>query len=64
VDNSYTFSGISVDPGATITLYTGTGDDTEDTVYWGRGSPVWNNGGDTVTVTNATGDRVLAESYA
>ncbi|WP_203230546.1 DUF4350 domain-containing protein [Halorubrum distributum] len=63
VDNSYTFSGISVDPGATITLYTGTGDDTEDTVYWGRGSPVWNNGGDTVFVTGPDGNTVVEYGY-
>ncbi|WP_206662558.1 DUF4350 domain-containing protein [Halorubrum sp. BOL3-1] len=63
VDNSYTFSGVSVDPGATITLYTGTGDDTDDTVYWGRGNGVWNNGGDTVSVTDPDGNLVVEHSY-
>ncbi|MDV7348732.1 lamin tail domain-containing protein [Halorubrum distributum] len=63
VDNSYTFSGVSADPGATITLYTGSGNDTDDTVYWGRGSPVWNNGGDTVFVTDPDGNTVVEYSY-
>ncbi|WP_203229808.1 DUF4350 domain-containing protein [Halorubrum distributum] len=63
VDNSYTFSGVSVDPGATITLYTGTGNDTDDTVYWGRGTPVWNNGGDIVFVTDPDGNTVVEFSY-
>ncbi|WP_144797028.1 lamin tail domain-containing protein [Halorubrum depositum] len=55
--------GVTLAPGETLTLRTGSGTDTDDDLYWGAGSPVWNNGGDTVTVENATGDRVLAESY-
>ncbi|WP_198951547.1 DUF4350 domain-containing protein [Halorubrum salipaludis] len=64
VDNSYTFGAVSVDPGATITLYTGTGTDTDDTVYWGRtGSAIWNNGGDTVYVEDPDGTLVIEHSY-
>ncbi|OYR42346.1 competence protein [Halorubrum sp. Ib24] len=55
--------GVTLAPGETLTLRTGSGTDTETDLYWGAGSPVWNNGGDTVIVENATGDRVLAESY-
>ncbi|MGQ3328232.1 lamin tail domain-containing protein [Halorubrum sp. FL23] len=56
--------GVTLAPDETLTLRTGSGTDSAHELYWGAGSPVWNNGGDTVTVTNATGDRVLAESYA
>jgi len=64
VDNSYAFSGIAVDPGATVTLYTGTGTDTDDTVYWGRtGSAVWNNGGDTVFLEDPDGTLVIEYPY-
>ena len=63
-DNSYTFGAVSVDPGATITLYTGTGSDTDDTVYWGRtGTAIWNNGGDTVFVEDTDENLVLEYSY-
>jgi len=55
--------GVTLAPDETLTLRTGSGTDTESELYWGAGSPVWNNGGDTVIVENATGDRVLAESY-
>ena len=61
--NSYTFGGVTVDPGATITLYTGSGTDTDDTVYWGRGAAVWNNGGDTVFVDDPDGNTVVQYSY-
>ena len=49
--------------GETVTLYTGSGTSTPTELYWGSGSPIWNNDGDTVIVTNANGERVLAESY-
>ena len=55
--------GVTLAPDETLTLRTGSGTDTGDELYWGAGSPVWNNGGDTVIVENATGDRVLTESY-
>jgi len=55
--------GVTLAPGETLTLYTGSGADTDRELYWGAGSPVWNNAGDTVFVTTATGERVLAESY-
>ncbi|MGM0446745.1 MAG: DUF4350 domain-containing protein [Methanobacteriota archaeon] len=62
-DNGYTFGAVSVDPGATITLYTGSGTDTDGEVYWGRGQGVWNNGGDTVFVDDPDGNTVVEYSY-
>lgn len=55
--------GVTVDAGETITLHTGSGTDTETDLYWGSGSPIWNNAGDTLTVTNSEGEDVLQESY-
>ena len=49
--------------GETVTLYTGSGTSTPTELYWGSGSPIWNNDGDTVIVTNANGERVLEEAY-
>ena len=61
---AYTFpDGYTLPPSATVTLHTGSGTDTETDLYWGSGSPIWNNGGDTVTVRNSEGDVVRAETY-
>ncbi|OYR67142.1 nuclease [Halorubrum ezzemoulense] len=60
----YQFDGLTLQPGAQVTLYSGTGDDTETERYWGRtGSAIWNNSGDTVNVVDDTGTTVIDESY-
>ncbi|WP_436929031.1 lamin tail domain-containing protein [Halosimplex halobium] len=62
-DHTYTFpDGFSLAPGETVTLRTGSGSDTADTLYWGSDSAVWNNGGDTVVVTR-DGETVLRYAY-
>jgi micrococcal nuclease len=61
---TYTFAdGTTLAPGASITLHTGDGTDTDAHRYWGRDGAVWNNGGDTVTVRDASGDVVAERSY-
>ncbi len=60
----YTFpSGASLAVGETVTLHTGSGEDTQTERYWGSSSAIWNNGGDTVTVTDDTGTLVTSKSY-
>ena len=49
--------------GETITLHTGNGTSTNSDLYWGSGSAIWNNGGDTITVTNDQGKPVIEEDY-
>jgi CBS domain-containing protein len=62
--NRYTApAGVTLEADATVTLHTGSGTDTEDHLYWGSRTPVWNNGGDTVTLRNDTGTVVLEETY-
>ena len=56
-------SGVVLGAGETITLHTGEGTDTDADLYWGSGSPIWNNGGDTIIVTNDEGERVIEEAY-
>ncbi|WP_284011744.1 lamin tail domain-containing protein [Haloarcula pelagica] len=61
---TYTFpEGYKLASGATVTLHTGSGTDTATDLYWGSGSPIWNNGGDTVIVRNSDNDTVLTEQY-
>ncbi len=55
--------GVTIDAGATVTIRTGSGTDTDTDLYWGSSSPVWNNDGDTVTVFDDGGQRVVEESY-
>ncbi|MFD1684984.1 lamin tail domain-containing protein [Halobellus litoreus] len=63
-DHTYTFpDGTVVEPGAELTLRTGSGTDTDATVYWGAGGAVWNNGGDVVLVRDTAGSTVLRRSY-
>jgi len=62
--HSYEFpQGVTLDAGATVTLRTGSGTDTDTELYWGSGSPIWNNAGDTVILSNADGEHVLEVSY-
>jgi micrococcal nuclease len=62
-DHTYTFpDGFALAPDETVTLRTGSGTDTADTLYWGSDSAVWNNGGDTVVVAR-DGETVLRYTY-
>jgi micrococcal nuclease len=63
-DHWYTVpDGTTLDPGDRLTLRTGSGTDSGTTLYWGRGSPVWNNDGDTVTVRAANGTVMARRGY-
>lgn len=53
--NTYTFPIFTLSPRADVTVHTGAGNDTTTDLYWGRGSPVWNNDGDIATLTDANG---------
>ncbi|WP_338728651.1 lamin tail domain-containing protein [Haladaptatus sp. DJG-WS-42] len=60
---TYTFSELTLDPGATVTLHTGSGTDSDTDRYWDASGPVWNNDGDTVTVTDDEGTVVVEVTY-
>jgi len=47
VGHTFTFPEFSLNPGGTITVYTGSGTNTATALYWGSGSPIWNNDHDT-----------------
>ena len=58
---TYNFPGFILQPGARVKLHTGSGANTATDLYWGRGSAVWNNGGDVIKLYNAAW--VLVDSY-
>ena len=64
VNHVYTFpSGFTLNAGLTVTIYTGSGTDTQDKLYWGSGSPIWNNDGDTAYLKNNGGESVDSWSW-
>jgi endonuclease YncB( thermonuclease family) len=63
-DHTYHFpEGFVLESGSVVTLRTGSGSDTQTELYWGSGSAIWNNGGDTITVADETGSIVIEEEY-
>lgn len=60
----YRFSDLRLDPGASVTLYTGCGPDDATVRYWCvSGSAVWNNSGDTVFLRDGLGNIVVWLAY-
>jgi endonuclease YncB( thermonuclease family) len=60
----YRFSGLRLDPGSSVTLFSGCGTDDATSRYWcTSGSAVWNNSGDTVFLRDGRGNIVVSLSY-
>lgn len=54
----YTFPSFTLMAGQTVTVYTGSGTNTQNSLYWGSGSPIWNNDHDTAYIYNQMGELV------
>jgi len=61
--HTYVFPSVVIPSGGTITIYTGSGIDTQTELYWGRDWPVWNNDGDTAYLYDSLGRLVDSYSY-
>lgn len=62
--NTYQFpDGFVLDAKTDVTLHTGSGTDSTTDLYWGKGTPVWTNGGDRIIVENGSGNMVINFSY-
>jgi micrococcal nuclease len=60
----YTFGDFAVQPGDSFRLYTGTGQDVADELYWGfSGESVWNNDTDTAFLRDEQGALVDVYTY-
>lgn len=60
----YRFVGLVLDLGASVTLYSGCGVDTDTERFWCvNGSAIWNNGGDTVFLQDPAGNIVAQLGY-
>ncbi|WP_231188414.1 lamin tail domain-containing protein [Haladaptatus sp. DYF46] len=60
---TYTFSSLTLSPSQTVTLHSGSGSDTSGDVFWDRSTAVWNNGGDTVLISDSSGSSVATKAY-
>jgi endonuclease YncB( thermonuclease family) len=63
MNQSYLAPQFILDPGKTFTLYTGSGKNSAEALYWGRRKVVWNRGGDTVIVKDSTGHYIVSYTY-
>jgi micrococcal nuclease len=62
--HTYAFpDGTVLEPGGELTLRTGSGRDTDATVFWGAENAVWNNAGDVITVRDESGSVILRRAY-
>ena len=56
--HTYTFPYFQLEAGATVTLYTSKGFDSETELYWGSDNPFWNNDGDIASLYDSNGNLV------
>ncbi len=62
--HTYVFPSVTIPSGGTITIYTGSGTDTETELYWGSDWPIWNNDGDSAYLYDSYGRLVDTYSYS
>jgi len=62
-NHTYTFPTFVLAAGASLTLHTGSGTNTATDLYWGSGSAIWNNDGDTVYLYDSAWNLVDSYSY-
>lgn len=57
-------AGFTLEPDDSVTIYTGSGSDSDTQLYWNSGSAVWNNTGDMIIVINSKGETVIEREYS
>lgn len=62
-NNTYTFSEFTLQPQAMVKVWTITGTNNAENLYWGRGNGVWNNEGDTATLRDSAGTIIDQYTY-
>jgi large subunit ribosomal protein L20 len=59
----YTFPAFTLAAGAEVQLWTKAGENDAANLYWGSRSAIWNNTGDTATLSDASGAVVASYTY-
>jgi hypothetical protein len=62
-NHRYTFGSFRLRGGGSVTIHTGTGNDTRRHVYQDSGAYIWNNDGDTAVLRDDSGRRIDRCSY-
>jgi|Deesub1362B_J571_1020462.scaffolds.fasta_scaffold00037_120 hypothetical protein len=60
---TYVFPEFVLKGGKLVTVHTGSGTNSDTELYWGRGSPVWNNNGDTAYLYASNGTLIDSCSW-
>jgi hypothetical protein len=61
--NRFTFPAVVLEPGAELRIWSGHGTADRRNLFWGRGSPVWNNAADTAWLLDAEGREISRFDY-
>ncbi|MAU01161.1 MAG: hypothetical protein CL608_28795 [Anaerolineaceae bacterium] len=61
---AYVFPSFSLAPSASVRVWTKSGTDSVTDLYWGRGSAIWNNTGDTATLRNSSSQVIDTCTYS
>jgi len=59
----FTFPSFTLKPGATVTVHTGSGTNTQTDLYWGKDRAVWNNDHDTAYLYDSSMNLIDQESW-
>jgi len=59
----YEFPTFVLSPQQMVTMFTGSGSNSADSLYWGQSGAVWNNDGDTLYMWDADGKMILRWRY-
>jgi competence protein ComEC len=61
--NVYTFPSFTLQANNTVNVWVTSGTNDSSNLYWGRGSAVWNNTGDTATIKDDQATTINECSY-
>jgi endonuclease YncB( thermonuclease family) len=62
-NNYFVFPDFILENETSVTVYTGSGEDTETRIYWGSTKPIWNNQGDALFLRDSGGLLVSFQRY-
>lgn len=63
-NHDYTFPDVTLQPGDTVRVYTGSGSNTDSKLYWGSSQAIWNDTGDIVYLYNDDGELIVEFEYS
>jgi len=62
-NHRYVFPAFTLETKSKVRIYTGSGKNSHDKLYWGSDEPIWNNSGDTVFLYDQTLQLVTSKSW-